>query len=206
MKTLLAIVMGGGMLACAGCGGTRPVQERSWIGGEYEAARAEGPGGACGVLVTRLGEGTPAARAGLREGDLVLALDGMPVEDPSSLWQAVDAGAPGSPLRASIWRAGEAKDLAVLRGRERYERWGHVAVGLWLESNLDLLPDPGFSLFGLIALGTGRDRLEFADPRVRLARRAAGGEAPPVDSREGFRMRLLILSFGRHLRILSQEA
>ncbi|MEI2384081.1 DegQ family serine endoprotease [Breoghania sp. JC706] len=62
---------------------------RPWIGASMQAVTAdiaEGMGldRPRGVLVTRIAKGSPAAKAGLKVGDLVLAVDGTQVEDPNA--------------------------------------------------------------------------------------------------------------------------
>jgi S1-C subfamily serine protease len=58
-----------------------------------------------GLLIQGVVPGSPAARAGLGEGDLVTAVDGTPVRDVDDVWDALDAG-------------GDTVDVAVLRGAE----------------------------------------------------------------------------------------
>jgi serine protease Do len=60
-----------------------------------ELAAREGYPVAHGVLVERVDDGSPAARAGVRSGDLVTAVDGRPVaarEDLSTAYYSVPAG------------------------------------------------------------------------------------------------------------------
>jgi membrane-associated protease RseP (regulator of RpoE activity) len=55
------------------------------------AARLGLPAGAHGVLVTSLSADGPAARAGLRVGDVAIALNGIPLRDPRDLAAALPA-------------------------------------------------------------------------------------------------------------------
>lgn len=66
------------------------VVRRPWIGAELQAVTrdiAEGIGAERpqGALVADIAEGSPAERAGLRPGDLVTAVDGREIEDPTAL-------------------------------------------------------------------------------------------------------------------------
>src|SRR5690606_29985240 len=66
----------------------RPV-ERPWFGADLQAvtpdiASSLGLGRPRGVLVTQVSQAGPAARAGVRVGDLILSIDGKPVDDPQS--------------------------------------------------------------------------------------------------------------------------
>jgi S1-C subfamily serine protease len=55
-----------------------------------------------GVQVIDVVPGSPAARAGLRRGDLIVAFEGVPVEDPMQLGRWVTASAPGSAV-SLVW-------------------------------------------------------------------------------------------------------
>jgi S1-C subfamily serine protease len=68
--------------------------------------RSVGLPDATGVLVRGVEEGSPAAKAGLERGDLLVELDGMPLERIDDLYAALDANA-------------EVIALGVLRGADR---------------------------------------------------------------------------------------
>jgi serine protease Do len=63
-----------------------------------------------GVLVSRVFEGGPADKAGLKAGDVIVELSGKPVKAPYELQNAVAWTAPGKTI-----------DLVVLRGGKRME-------------------------------------------------------------------------------------
>src|SRR5262245_41546523 len=82
---------------------------------ELEPAVAERlgvPKGA-GVLVGEVFENTPAAKAGLKEGDVITALGGQQLKDGRSL-QTTVAGLPlGKPVEVTVVRDGKAKQMPV---------------------------------------------------------------------------------------------
>src|SRR5262249_50235070 len=76
------------------------------------AERLGVPKGA-GVLVGEVFEKTPAARAGLKEGDVITALGGKEVKDGRGL-QTTVAGLPlGKPVEVTGFRDGQTKQLPV---------------------------------------------------------------------------------------------
>jgi S1-C subfamily serine protease len=66
------------------------------------ARRSSGPARG-GALITAVSRGGPAAKAGLREGDVIVELGGRPVRSPSALARAVVRRRPGEtiPVRAA---------------------------------------------------------------------------------------------------------
>ena len=66
-----------------------------------ELAAREGYPVAHGVLVERVDDGSPAARAGVSSGDLVTAVDGRPVAAREDLSTAYYSVPPGDPARCS---------------------------------------------------------------------------------------------------------
>jgi serine protease Do len=66
-----------------------------------------------GVLVTRVFEKTPGARAGLKDGDVIQSLDGKPIKDGHEL-QTVVASLPlGKPVEVAVLRDGKPQKLSV---------------------------------------------------------------------------------------------
>ena len=93
---------------------------RGWLGIEVErltAAEAEkhdAPASTSGVLVNRVLASGPAARAGLKPGDLIVEIDGTPISDPQSAINTISAVSPGSPVRITVLRSGRELDLDVV--------------------------------------------------------------------------------------------
>jgi serine protease Do len=57
-----------------------------------------------GALVSAVGAGSPAARAGIRAGDVVIVVDGRPVRGPADVSANVRAAAPGTTLAVRLVR------------------------------------------------------------------------------------------------------
>lgn len=70
-------------------------------------AFALGLGKEAGVFVVDTTAGAPAAKAGLRFGDFVTALDGTPIKQTSEFIDAVKTRAPGSQGTLTVWRVGD---------------------------------------------------------------------------------------------------
>jgi len=70
-----------------------------------------------GVLVAEVGEGSPAARAGLRPGDVLLSFDDAPLNDGGQYRNRAALASPGSTVTLGILRDGRKQDLRVKVGR-----------------------------------------------------------------------------------------
>jgi serine protease Do len=66
-----------------------------------------------GALVADVEPSGAAARAGLRAGDLIVAIDGTPIVHAEELPRNVARNAPGSSIKVTIVRGGERRELAV---------------------------------------------------------------------------------------------
>ena len=66
-----------------------------------------------GALVQSVMPDGPSDRAGLRRGDLVIAVDDRPVPDPQALLEVVDAASLGTPLPLKLLRNGRELTLSV---------------------------------------------------------------------------------------------
>jgi S1-C subfamily serine protease len=88
----------------------RPPRRASVGASVRDLAAREGiavPGGA-GQVVTRVAEDSPARRAGLEEGDVIVAVAGVPTPSRGALLRTLWAqGAGGRPLPFDVWRRGQ---------------------------------------------------------------------------------------------------
>ena len=79
-----------------------------------------------GVLVGDVSADTPASRAGLRKGDIILELNGAPVDSRSQLQVQIAQTPPGVPVKLKIWRDGKTEEKTVTLGElpEKAEKAG----------------------------------------------------------------------------------
>jgi serine protease Do len=77
-----------------------------------------------GVLVRGVLKGEPADLGGLKENDVIIALDGTPLDAPRDLQRVVSTTPVGKVVRVVLLRSGEKKEVEVTIGRykEREER------------------------------------------------------------------------------------
>lgn len=95
---------------------------RGWIGVEVQAITAElaesfGMVSSEGTLISGVMRDSPAERAGVRPGDVLLAVDGRKVNDPQAMLEAIAALAPGRKAGFELRRGKEKLDLKVEIGR-----------------------------------------------------------------------------------------
>src|ERR1041385_582503 len=191
------------LIVTAGCSTTKhaakpakeeKIHERAWIGGQYKLARRSsmwipfapsephldafpaslGHSNRAGIFIKSLSTNTPAYQAGLREGDLILAVDHQPIKSLRAFWHSIEASHPGAALPVEGWHNGERFECNVTAGRETFKHWGMFAVGIWLPSvskigPFDLWPDPGFDLVALGFQATP-ERKELHSPEGRFRR------------------------------------
>jgi len=93
--------------------------ERGWLGiAVQDMGEEAGPGMRNrGVQVQSVERGSPAARAGLRPGDVVTALNGERIETSRALIRGVAGTPPGQTIRITLTREGRPREMAVQVGR-----------------------------------------------------------------------------------------
>ncbi|MDB5542718.1 MAG: HtrA protease/chaperone protein [Devosia sp.] len=72
---------------------------------------------AAGALVTEPSEGSPAAKAGVKSGDVITAVDGQPVTNALDLSRTIAGKNPGTAVELSIWRDGAEQKISVTLGK-----------------------------------------------------------------------------------------
>lgn len=95
--------------------------ERGWLGVQIQPvtkdiAESIGLSEAQGALVVKPQEGSPGIKAGIKQGDVVTAVNGEPVKDARDLAKKIAAIHPGTKTEITIWRDGKAKTLDLTVG------------------------------------------------------------------------------------------
>jgi serine protease Do len=98
------------------------VVERGWLGVHIQGidddlAQGLGLDSSEGALVTTVTEGSPAAKAGFKRGDVVLSFDDEPIEDLRDLTRLVADKDPGNAAKVVVWRDGKEQSFDVEIGQ-----------------------------------------------------------------------------------------
>jgi serine protease Do len=94
---------------------------RGWIGVQIQpvtADIAEGLGlkKAAGALVSEPQPNGPAAKAGIESGDVIMAVDGNPVNDARELARRIGTMAPGTSVKLGVLHQGQEKTVTLTLG------------------------------------------------------------------------------------------
>jgi serine protease Do len=79
-----------------------------------EIAESIGLGRAQGALVNRIEPGAPADKAGLEPGDVIIKIDGKPIEKSSDLPRLVGNTKPGTKSNLTVFRRGATKEMSIV--------------------------------------------------------------------------------------------
>jgi serine protease Do len=95
---------------------------RGWIGAEVESVTPEladslGVNDLHGAIVAGIQVGGPAAKAGLKTGDVITSVNGESIKSASELTRKIHAIAPGSSIQIAMLRQGKQNPLSVTLGQ-----------------------------------------------------------------------------------------
>ena len=110
---------------------------RGWLGVSIQPltsdlANSFGVKDTKGVLVSDVVADSPAGKAGLKPGDILLEFEGKKTDAPADLQRAVGLASPGQDTKVKVWRDGGERTLSVKIGeapdeREAQQRGGPAA-------------------------------------------------------------------------------
>jgi S1-C subfamily serine protease len=103
--------------------GKSPDKDAPYLGVEYRMGgprygQGPGPEVTAGALVAKIADDGPAAKAGVKERDLITAVEGVRIASPQDVVDAVAKHSPGDTLALSVYRMAEnaEKDISVILG------------------------------------------------------------------------------------------
>lgn len=99
-----------------------------------------------GALVSQVNKGSPAEKAGLKAGDVIVRLDGKEVRDSQQLRNLVAATVPGSSARIDVIRDGKERSFSATIGKMSAET---AAASKPSGKTVDQLAKLGLSVQGL---------------------------------------------------------
>ena len=82
-----------------------------------QIAGAIGLKDAKGALVATVQDGSPAAKAGVKSGDVILSVNGAEVSDPKAVSRAIADLAPGDKAELAVWRDGKSETMNLTVGK-----------------------------------------------------------------------------------------
>ena len=93
--------------------------ERGWLGVSVNDSTKNG-----GLVIASLDRNSPASRAGIKPGDVLIAVNGGQIESANGLIRAVAALPPGASVRITLRRQGREFDIPVIVGRRPTDQAG----------------------------------------------------------------------------------
>jgi serine protease Do len=164
-----------------------------------ELAESLGMAKPMGAVVNAVEEGGPAQKGGVEPGDVILKLDGKPINASADLPRIVGATKPGTRSVVQVWRKGTVRDLTVvvgempddkqvaarqLRGGKAPEqaanRIGLVVSELSVEQKRDLKMNSGLIIESVRGTAARAD-LKPGDVLIALISKGATTELRSVD-------------------------
>jgi serine protease Do len=157
---LNTLIVTGGLQQSAGVGFSVPINVakeilpqlrekgkvvRGWMGVQIQPitedlAKTYRMAEAKGAVISDVTDNSPAQKAGLEPGDVVVEVDGRPIEDNNDLSRYIASKAPGTTVRLKVMREGAEKNVSLTLGTfpeetadgEDEEEEGGVQLGMTL--------------------------------------------------------------------------
>jgi serine protease Do len=124
---------------------------RGWIGVQIQPVTADiadslGLKQAKGALVAEPQEGSPAAKAGIKSGDVIVSLNGEPVPDARTLARRISGMPPGTAVKIGVFRNGHEETLSMMLGELPKERQASLDTNKDRDQQGTDIPRLGLSL------------------------------------------------------------
>jgi serine protease Do len=136
---------------------------RGWLGVQIQpvtsgVADALGLKQAAGALVAEPQSGSPAAKAGVKAGDVIVSVDGTALKDSRELSQKVGTMSPGSTVRLGVIRDGGQQTINVTLAQMPNQQQAQAGAGQQEEQgSSQSSPRLGLSLAPARASGAGNE-------------------------------------------------
>jgi len=126
-----------------------------------ELRRFFGSPGDQGVLVGRVDPDSPAAKAGLAVGDVIVEIEGQKVDQPGDLVGALSGRGAGTKVSLTVVRDKKRQTLnATLAEGQRAQAFGDVDMDFDFDGMFNGRATPGMRGFGLDFGGEALDKLQ----------------------------------------------
>lgn len=188
----------------------KPLESRGWMGGSvcvvssFPKSMTAHPNTA--LLITSLATNTPAAVAGLHEGDLILAVDHQPVKNVRQFRSKIDSLPSGTPLPITACRENQTNEFTVTIGRETFRRGGMFTIYFpTLAYSWDPWPHgdhPGCSAIIVGYRNNSVNRVELGSVKEQYDRKCDPKNTP---YNEDYKLWLVLMEFSKGKHIAAQE-
>jgi serine protease Do len=124
---------------------------RGWIGVQIQPVTADiadslGMKQAHGALVAEPQENSPAAKAGIKSGDVIVSLNGEAIPDARTLARRISSMPPGTAVKIGVFRGGSEQILSMVLGELPKERQASLDTNKQREPSGSDVPSLGLSL------------------------------------------------------------
>lgn len=89
------------------------LQDKGYVSRGFIGVMTDGSAAKDGAHVGEIHDGTPAAAAGLRQGDVITAVDGRAISDAEGLVRAIGSRRPGETVKLDVRRGEKSQELSV---------------------------------------------------------------------------------------------
>lgn len=117
-----------------------------------------------GVLITNLAGGGPAEKAGLKQGDVVLSMDGLKMEEEQQFRRFLNGKKPGDAVKVKTLRNGRERNYTITLGdRSDFESVLQPAIPAQPQWRTQLKPEKGNAFLGVTAVDLTESQRERFD-------------------------------------------